>query len=128
MQVDGLADAAWRLARTELPKGVSDIAPAEGADPTATQQDLRKEEECARSEAGRCDRWSEGVGRSDGRPDSKPALSRLESRAGVVRAAPSVGSRDITRGADALPGEQFAIWVSGRTDVQFRDVGPAGAR
>src|SRR5215831_4670223 len=29
MQVDGLADAAWRLARRELPKGVSDIAPAE---------------------------------------------------------------------------------------------------
>src|SRR5262249_4036498 len=121
---------AWRLARRELPKGVSDIAPAEGADPAATQQDLRKqeEEECARSEAGRGERWSEGVGRSDSRPDSKPALSRLGSRAGVVRAAPSVGSRDVAWGADALPGEQFAIWVSGRADVQFRDVGPAGAR
>src|SRR5262245_53296466 len=102
MQVDGVADAAWRLARRELPKGVSDIASAEGGNPTATRQDLRQqeEEECARSEAGTCDRWSEGVGRSDGRPDSKPALSRLESRAGVVRAAPSVGSRDVAWGAD----------------------------
>ena len=119
MRVDGLADAAWQLARRELPKGVGDIAPAEGSEVTAPGQDLRRQrqEKCARSEAGTSDRWSERAGRSGGRPDSKPALSRLEKRAGVVRAPPSAWSRDIARGADALPGEQFVFRIPGSADI-----------
>src|SRR5690349_13673316 len=132
MRVDGMANASWRLARGELPEGTCDIATAEGVGVTRARQDLQRQQQnevdIGRSEVGGRFGWYAGAGRGDGESDLQPALSRFQNRAGVISALSSAGSGNIARGADAIPGEQFAIWVSGRTNVQFRDVGSARAR